>query len=85
MDMQPLGSPFNRSNLCRWLTLVPASIIRGQWVNSRLGFRPMRVAWITSNGFAGPGASSALSAHTRRVGDLAMVGSCAQGVAFERR
>jgi hypothetical protein len=37
----------------------------------------MQVAWITSNDFAGLAASSALAAHTRRVGDLAMVDSCA--------
>ncbi len=61
-DNASWGSPFNRRKLTLWIVLVGACIIRGQRASSRRGSAPMRIAWTTWSGCAGPAGSSASAA-----------------------
>ena len=56
------GSPFNRRRLTLWIVLAGACITRGQRASSRRGSAPMRIAWTTWSGCAGPAGSSASAA-----------------------
>jgi hypothetical protein len=80
-----LASPLNRSNLARWITLLPAHTILGPLASSRLGFAPMRTAWTIWSGSAGPLGLSVRPAGTREVGGWATGGFSAPGAVPVRR
>jgi hypothetical protein len=76
-DYPALGYTVNRSSLVLWSIRVPGGTTRARRESSWPGSAPMRTAWTTWSGCAGPAGSPARHVATPAAGGWAMAGASA--------